>query len=146
MRVVYLAHSVAAKTPEGVMGNIARARRWYRKLCDTQPDCAFVANWIIDVEVFHDADSNVTPDVIVQGEPEHKDRLKGLSRDDAVIRVCDEYWMVGGRITWGMLRGLDVAMVASTLTADLTHLGDEPPDEMPLIDDTYFRIAREKTA
>ena len=109
MRVVYVAAPVGASTPEGVTENIARAKRWYRKLCDTQPDCAFVANWIVDVEVFHDTEANVMPDVITPGQAEHEARGRGLERDDMVIRVCDEYWMIGGRTSAGMARGYDVA-------------------------------------
>lgn len=155
MRVVYMAHPVGAPTPEGVIANIKRAKRWYRRLCDTQPDCAFVANWIVDVEVFHDMSNNVMPDVIIHGEPEHEARLRGLERDDAVIRVCDEYWMVGGRISGGVDRGRVVAERADSLIVDLTHLGDEPPDELPVIDDSYLladtyedggRAARKETA
>ncbi len=136
MRVVYLSHPVGAPTPEGVLANIALAKRWYRRLCDTQLDCAFVANWIIDVELFHTA--NVMPDVIVPGEPDHPDRVRGLERDDAVIKICDEYWMVGGRVSGGMGRGLAVAVRADNLIVDLTDLGDETPDVMPLIDEQYM--------
>src|SRR3990170_7868143 len=103
MRTVYVAHPVGAPTQEEVDANIARAKRWYRWLCDTQPDCAFVANWIVDVEVYHGADTNMIP-----GHPEHEARLRGLDRDDAVIAACDEFWMVGGRVSGGMQRGSDV--------------------------------------
>lgn len=139
MRVVYLAAPVGAATPEGVLENIARAKRWYLRLCNTQPDCAFIANWIVDVEVFHDTDANVMPDVIIPGEPEHEARTRGLQRDDAVIKVCDEYWMVGGRVSNGVSRGVNIALLANNLIVDLTYLGYEPPDDIPLIDQEYMQ-------
>lgn len=115
LRVVYLAHPVGAETVEGVAANLARARRWYRWACDHFDDCAFIANWIIDVEVYPGADAG--PERVTNMQ-----RIRGLRRDDAVIDACDEVWLVGGEISSGMAR----AKRRAQHVRDLTHIGAEP--------------------
>jgi hypothetical protein len=117
-RVAYVAHPLGAPTQVEVDANLERAKRWYRWACDSYPDRAFVANWIVDIEVYPGTDT----------DPNHPARLLGLDRDDAVVRICDEYWMVGGRISTGVGRGRDVARDAHDIIYDLTYLGTEPPD------------------
>ncbi|UCC74945.1 MAG: hypothetical protein JSV86_10465 [Gemmatimonadota bacterium] len=123
MRVVYVAAPLGADTEEEVQSNLARALRWYRWACDTQLDCAFVMNWYVDILVYPGADVGPFRDA-------NDDRQHGLLRDDAVIRACDEYWMVGGRVSGGMGRGRHTARQAGTAVVDLTHLGPEPPEVM----------------
>ena len=117
MDVIYLAHPVGAPTVEEVDANIARAKRWYRWASDHYPEYALNANWIVEVEVHPGAD--IAPDDPV--------RLRGLLRDDAIIRTCQQYWMTGGRISSGMNRGRCVAEECGQRLVDLTYLGDEPP-------------------
>jgi len=101
-----------------VDANLERAKRWYRWACDNYPDRAFIANWIVDIEVYPGTDT----------DPNHEARLRGLARDDAVIGVCHEYWMVGGRISSGVARGRGVAHETDSVIYDLTYLGPEPPN------------------
>lgn len=115
--VVYVAHPVGAPTEEGVRANLTRARRWYRWASDHYPEYAFNANWIVEVETYPGADI----------DPNDPRRLRGLNRDDAIIRTCDHYWMVGGCISSGMNRGRCVAEEWNRRLVDLTYLGEEPP-------------------
>jgi hypothetical protein len=121
MRLVYLAAPVGADTQEGVDANLARALRWYRWACDTQRDCSFVMNWYVDIVVYPGADAGKFRDA-------NADRQRGLARDDVMIRACDEYWMIAGRVSGGMGRGAHTARQAGRAVIDLTVLGAEPPD------------------
>lgn len=125
MRVVYVAHPVGAETIAGVAQNLARAKRWYLWLLESYPGLAFNMNWAVDVEVYlnRGVDANVCG-----GEGDHPTRALGLLRDDAVIKTCHEMILVGGRVSAGMRRALDVAGEEYQTVYDLTHLGDEPPD------------------
>jgi hypothetical protein len=111
---------VGADTQEEVDANLARAMRWYRWACDSHHDCTFVMNWYVDILAYPGADAG-------PHRNQNEDRLRGLNRDDAVIRACDEYWMVV-RASTGVSRGRHTATLAGNAVADLTHLGPEPPD------------------
>lgn len=128
MQVVYLAHPVGAPTQQGVEENLRRAKRWYRWACDHFPDRAFVMNYLVDIEVYAGAD------VQIEGQPDHEARQRGLDRDDAVIEVCDEFWILGG-ISPGVARGRATATDALGDVYDLTVLGTEPPDQRINLDD-----------
>jgi hypothetical protein len=126
MRVIYLAHPLGAATKEGVQANIARAKRWIRWIYDNFKDVAVVADWLITCEVLDDHN------------PEH--RAHGMRMNKAVIPRCDEFWMVGGRVSSGMGDELglvnDIIGTKSDATAmrrvfDLTWLGEEPPVDVP---------------
>jgi hypothetical protein len=116
MRIIYLAHPLGAPTPEGVEANKARARRWIRWVYDNFKDVAVVADWLITVDVLDDFN------------PEH--RAHGMKMNKAIIPVCGEFWMVGGRISNGMRDESIVALHTATVF-DLTWLGDEPPMDVP---------------
>jgi len=120
MITTYFAHPIGADTQQGVDLNIERAMRWYRWACDTFQDRAFVANWIVDVLVYAGTDVNI-------GGIEHEARLRGLARDDQVIKACSEFFLFGGRISSGMARGRAVAMKRGMSVYDFTPLGLEPP-------------------
>jgi hypothetical protein len=117
MRVIYLAHPLGAPTPEGVEANKARARRWIRWIYDHFKNVAVVADWLI------------TCDVLDDFKPEH--RAHGMNMNRAIIPRCDEFWMVGGRVSTGMANEEGVAMEHSRKIFDLTWLGEEPPVEVP---------------
>jgi hypothetical protein len=117
MRVIYLAHPVGAPTPEGVHANLAKARRWIRWIYDNFPNVAVVADWLITCEVLDDFD------------PEH--RAHGMKMNKAVIPRCDEFWMVGGRISTGMVAEQGIAIEHNRRIFDLTWLGEEPLAEVP---------------
>jgi hypothetical protein len=112
LRVVYMAHPVSGNVEE----NLARARRWVRWIYDHYPNVVVLAHWIVDCEVLDDAN------------PAHRE--KGLAHDFAIIRRCDEIWLVGGRVSEGM--GLESAYATDDCglpALDLTYLGPEPPQE-----------------
>ena len=111
MRVVYLAHPCGAPTKEGHLANLERAKRWFAWAVDQ--DVVVIADWIIYCEVWDD----FAPVL----------RAKGLDHDDAMIARCDEYWMVGGKKTDGMLRGGVHAVSEGVKVVDYTGLGPEPP-------------------
>lgn len=117
MKVIYLAHPLGAATPEGVEANKARARRWIRWVYDNFKDVAVVADWLI------------TCDVLDDFNPEH--RAHGMTMNAAIIPRCDEFWMVGGRVSNGMNDESGVADRARRRIYDLTWLGEEPPAEVP---------------
>lgn len=106
MKLIYLAHEYSAK-PE----NLQRARRWLRWAWQNHRDCGFVADWILSCELLDEA----------------KYREHGLAFDEELISRCDEFWMVGGRISDGMQREHLAALREGIDIADLTHLGPEPP-------------------
>jgi len=112
-RTIYLAHPVSGDVP----GNLARTRRWIRWIYDHFPDVAVVADWILTCEVLDDSN------------PIH--RARGLGMDKAVIALCDEFWMVGGRVSTGMGIEKEAAERSNLRVVDLTFLGEEPPAELP---------------
>jgi hypothetical protein len=116
MRIVYMAHPLGAPTPEGVQANIARAKRWYRWIVDNFEDVAPIAPWLLTVETLDDFN------------PAH--RAHGMEMNRFIIPRCDEFWMVGGRISTGMAGEHEIAMQALRIF-DLTWLGEEPPAEVP---------------
>jgi hypothetical protein len=128
MRLIYLAHPLGAPTPEGVEANKARARRWIRWIYDHlnvgRVRVAVVADWLI------------TCDVLDDFNPDH--RSQGMTMNKAIIPVCHEFWMVGGRVSSGMEEEWKLVrnLIASRMSPmkryfDLTWLGDEPPAVMP---------------
>lgn len=117
MRVVYLAHPLGAPTPEGVEANKARARRWIRWIYDNFKNVAVVADWLL------------TCDVLDDFRPEH--RAHGMAMNKAILPLCREFWMVGGRISQGMSVEQRLADEHGLRIFNLTWLGDEPPLEVP---------------
>jgi hypothetical protein len=113
MKVIYLAHPLSAPTPEGIQANLTRAKRWYRWACDNFPDFAFVANWILNCEVYDDSND------------EH--RRKGIERNLAVITRCDEIWLVGGHVSSGMEEEASFAQRKGIHVGSFIVAGGEPP-------------------
>lgn len=108
MLVVYMAHPVAGD----VEGNLRRARQWVRWLEHNYP-VAVVATWITECEIWDD------------GDP--LQREAGMARNFAVIEKCDAVWLVGGRLSNGMAREREHALLFGRQVHDLLHLGQEPP-------------------
>lgn len=128
MRVIYFAHPLGAATPEGVQANKDRARRWIRWIYDNLNadgvKVSVVADWLI------------TCDVLDDFNPDH--RAQGMAMNKIIIPRCDEFWMVGGRISSGMEDEFKLvrSLIASRRSLmrryfDLTWLGAEPPAVMP---------------
>ena len=118
MRIVYLAHPLGAETKEGVEANKARARRWIRWIYDNFKNVAVLAA------------SFSTVDVLDNFNPAH--RAHGMKMNAALIPLCSEFWMVGGRISTGMGAEYGLALEQHTRKVfDLTWLGEEPPVDVP---------------
>jgi len=126
VKQVYLAHPLGAKTQAGILENIAKAKLWYKWACDHYwPDHCFNAMWILNCEVYNDANA--------------VDRERGMQRNYAGIKRCDELWLLGPLVSQGMI---DEALFARRLMLpvfDLTSEGLDPqstpkfpPKDMPL--------------
>ena len=108
MRLIYLAHPVRGD----VAGNLARARRWWRWAVSR--GVAVCAPWITECELYDDADE--------------AQRGAAMARNLEALRRCDELWLVGGRISVGMIFELEAARRARVAVVDYTGwLGEEPP-------------------
>jgi hypothetical protein len=112
MRVVYIAHALAAPTRAEMDENRARAARW----------CAWAARRGV---------APVATWIVLSGElsETQENRELGLTVDCATVERCDEIWLVGGRVSSGMKRESEHAALHGVIVIDLTHLGEEPPDK-----------------
>jgi hypothetical protein len=113
LKVVYLAHPLGSVSREGTDANLKRAMRWYKYLTQFYPEVAVVADWIVTCLVLDDR----TPE----------DRVRGIAMNAAVLALCDEVWLCGGRISQGMRDEADLATQTNIPVFSLVHLGDEPP-------------------
>jgi hypothetical protein len=112
MKIVYMAHPVSGD----VEANLKRAKKWIKWIEANHSNVAVVANWIIECEIWDDDDP--------------AQRAAGLRRDLAIIKRCDELWMVGPRVSSGMAQERDQALQFGLRVRDLTRLELlEPPDE-----------------
>lgn len=121
LHMAYLAHPLGAATEAGVRANHERAKRWYRWATRTyfERGIGFQASWILWIEA-------CGPGADVEGtDPTWREN--GLAFDDAEIQRCDLFVMVGGRVSAGMQRGMDLAVRTGKLIWNLSYLGDEPP-------------------
>jgi hypothetical protein len=106
MKVVYLAHPLSGD----IERNRANAARWVA-WATVVHRVAVVADWIT-----------------LSGQlSEAEGRELGLECDKALIERCDEIWLVGGRVSPGMLLELEHAKRHRKLAVDLTHMGYEAP-------------------
>ena len=126
MRLAYLAHPLGAKTPLQMLQNKENARLWYKWACDHYwPDYAFNAMWILNCDVYNDANA--------------EDRDRGMQRNYAHIKRCDELWLLGPCVSNGMY---DEAVFARRCRLPVYNLTSEvlnprmtprlPPEDMPL--------------
>lgn len=107
MRVVYIAAPLSAPTPEGIEANRHRAALWAAWAL-TEYDVSPVCSWIVLTGILPETPAN---------------RKLGLAADKAQVALCDECWLVGGRVSSGMAEEASVAKKV----VDLTHLGEWPP-------------------
>lgn len=114
MKQVYLAHQLSAKTPAGIQANIDNAKLWYRWACDHYwPDHCFNAMWILNCEVYDDADAH--------------DRAMGMKRNLVNIKSCDELWLLGPAISRGMSEEAEYAQRCGYPVYNLTGV-EKPPN------------------
>lgn len=111
MRVVYIAAPLSAPTPEGIEANRHRAALWAAWAL-TEYDVSPVCSWIVLTGILPETPAN---------------RKLGLAADKAQVALCDECWLVGGRVSSGMAEEASVAKKV----VDLTHLGEWPPGYKP---------------
>jgi hypothetical protein len=84
---IYLAAPVRPIDGETRTGNLRLARLYYRDLSLAFPDHAFLAPWILNVEVFEETEANV---------------VQGMKRNCFWISGCAELWLAGPRVSDGM--------------------------------------------
>ena len=115
-KTVYIAHPF-----QGDPENLARARRWLLWIYRNYPHISPVANWILTIEILDDKNLS--------------DRRHGMRCNRSILMACDEFWMVGGRISNGMREEWLMAIEHGVVVHDLTSLGAEPPsDSEPLVE------------
>jgi hypothetical protein len=121
VKVVYIAAPLAAATREEMDVNRARAARWVAWAA--RLGVAPVATWIVLSGELSETQEN---------------REMGLAIDCATVERCDEVWHVAGRVSSGMQREGGHALEHGVCVVDLTHLGEEPPEEG---DFSYLAVA-----
>lgn len=124
---VYLCHPVRGGNPCETRANLERARRWYRWAVEDRRVAPMVS-WIVGCEEF--------PDEV----EEYRER--GLIGDCALVRRADEVWLVGGRVSAGMMREAQAANAAGVRVVDWTALGGEPPAPGEMSDTALLLAAR----
>lgn len=106
--LVYMAHPVRPDKERGetIESNLSMAKQWLKKLTLKHPDLIIMAPWIPMCEVFDDADE--------------EQRARGLEWCYQIVARCDQFWMVGPRVSGGMLKESRVAMNNELFVADFT--------------------------
>lgn len=106
MRMVYMGHCYS-----GDRENLVKARAWLKFFHEQLQDVVVLAPWILDCEMLDDRDLKI--------------RELGLQRDEAVVARCAETWLVGPRVSPGMLREARAALRHDRPVWDLTGYGME---------------------
>lgn len=109
--VVYVAHPLNAPTREGIEANLREGALWCAWLAE-HFEIAPVAPWIHMAQVLDETPEN---------------RAMGLECDLATIAVCHELWMVGPRISSGMLLEAQEAFARGKPVRDLTGYSNSAP-------------------
>jgi hypothetical protein len=104
--LVYMAHPVAGDVP----GNLAKAKTWLKWLNAAFPDVAFIAPWIVEIQIYDDNDP--------------AQREASLTRICVSVQRCDALIHVGSRISGGMEREARHAV----RSFDCTNPSGLPPD------------------
>lgn len=115
--VVYIAHPLGSETPKDREANRRKASRWVAWAASI--GVAPVADWII---------------LTGQWEETPENRALGLDCDLSTIERCHELWLVGGRLSAGMLTEAEHAYVSGVRVRDLRRFGIEPPKNVTLLD------------
>lgn len=119
MKLIYIAHPFSEKKRSGqpdllkMDDNIRKARLWYKWACDNYwPTHTFNTMWLINVEVFNDADK--------------QQRSRGMQRNFTHIRGCEELWLLGDRVSRGMIEEGTYARSYGIPVYNLTSEGLDP--------------------
>lgn len=109
MKLVYMAHCVRPEAGESIAGNLASAKAWLKFLNERHRDeFVFIAPWILGCELWDDSN------------PE--ERAYGFEMNQCVISRCDELWMVGPRLSNGMLEERAVIEANGGSVTDFTGM------------------------
>lgn len=108
LRVAYMAHPYG-----GDPDNLIAAQQWLKWLIKVRPEFAWNVPWIPYCQVLDDENP--------------ADRQRGIRDDLEILSRCDAIVLVGGNITQGMAKEVEVAKTADLEIIDLTHLGKAPP-------------------
>ncbi len=108
-KLVYIAHPLNAPTSEGIEQNRRNAAQWVAWAAEQ--GVAPVATWITLSGVWNESR-----------------RAEGLEVDFAVVRRCDEVWLVGPRISEGMALEANRAREHGIPVVDLTGRELPPHD------------------
>jgi hypothetical protein len=105
-RAVYVAHPLNAPTRAGIEANLSRGARWCAWLA-TYFSIAPLAPWIYLAGIWLETPEN---------------RARGLEIDFATIDRCDELWLVGPRVSEGMLLEARHAFALGKRVRNLTRV------------------------
>lgn len=117
--VFYMAHPVSEDIDTGIRGpenfkpNIKRAFAWLAWLMANDRTRVYIAPWISEVQLVDDGVLVTTYD-------------EALRDDEEVVRRVDGLILVGGKITEGMRRELEVAKLRGIDTIDLSTMRNPP--------------------
>lgn len=105
-KLVYIAHPLNAPTRAGIEANLDRGSRW----------CAWVG------QMFGVAPLAPWIYLAKHWEETHENRARGLQIDLATIEGCDELWLVGPRVSDGMLIEVRHAIACGVVVRNLTGI------------------------
>ena len=103
---VYIAHCLNAPTREGIEANLRAGALWCACLAQ-HFDIAPQAPWVVLASIWHETPEN---------------SARGIECDLATIEVCRGLWMVGPRISDGMLIEARHAVACGKVVRDLTGI------------------------
>jgi hypothetical protein len=86
MRLIYLAHPVSGLARDVLIDSVSA---WLRDLTDLFPDYAFCVTWL--------------PYVLALDDGNQAHRTRGMRDDLECLGRCDAVWLVGDRVSSGML-------------------------------------------
>lgn len=111
----YMAHPVAGDAKS----NAQRALRWLAWLRKQEPEAIITAPWLASLL---SGDDDADP----------RQRERAVREGEVIAAMCDGVILVGGRISSGMQRELDICAGNGGTICDLTSLGADPPDDEQL--------------
>lgn len=121
---IYLAAPLTAPTRAGIEENRANAARWAAFLVEHFP-VAVECSWVV---------------LTGQLEETPENRKRGLECDVALVELCAEVWMVGGRVSSGMRFESDHARSLGIKVIDLTDMGPAVQDTPAWLESLRFSL------
>ena len=110
--LIYCAHPVGVPTKEEHQLNLALGAQWLKHLINVFENSTFIAPWLTYCAVLDD------------DNPKHRERGKAMDRE--ILLRCDEIWLLGGRISPGMIEEIDLAHEHDIVVRDFTRWGSRP--------------------